>query len=54
MFIFYTVQFPCLIPKMQQYGIDTILIPFAEDVKIQEQNRMKVQFAEQPLCGTIA
>lgn len=38
----------------KKYGIDKILSPFVEDVKILEQNGMKVSFTEQPVHGTIA
>lgn len=38
----------------KKYGIDKILTPFVDDVKVLEQNGMKVSFTEQPLYGTIA
>ena len=38
----------------KKYGIDKILYPFVEDVKVLEQNGMKVSFTEQPVYGTIA
>lgn len=38
----------------KKYGIDKILCPFVEDVKVLEQHGMKVSFTEQPLYGTIA
>ncbi len=33
----------------KKYGIDQILTPFVEDVKVLESNGMKVSFAEQPV-----
>lgn len=38
----------------KKYGIDKILTPFVEDVKVLESNGMKLSFAEQPVFGTIA
>lgn len=38
----------------KKYGIDQILTPFIEDVKILEHSGMKVSFADQPIYSTIA
>lgn len=38
----------------KKYGIDKILTPFIEDVKILEHSGMKVSFTDQPVHGTIA
>ena len=38
----------------KKYGIDKILTPFVEDVKVLESSGMKVSFAEEPVFGTIA
>lgn len=38
----------------KKYGIDKILAPFIDDVKVLEQSGMDVSFTEQPLYGTIA
>ncbi|XP_041825036.1 uncharacterized protein LOC121629374 [Melanotaenia boesemani] len=38
----------------KKYGIDKILDPFVNDVKLLEHTGMKVSFSEQPLYGTIA
>lgn len=38
----------------KKYGLDKILSPFVEDVKVLEQKGMKVSFTEQPLYGTIS
>ncbi|XP_030606887.1 uncharacterized protein LOC115795207 [Archocentrus centrarchus] len=38
----------------KKYGIDKILAPFIDDVKVLEQSGMEVSFTEQPLYGTIA
>lgn len=38
----------------KKYGIDKILSPFIEDIKVLEHSGMKVSFSEQPLRGTIS
>ncbi len=38
----------------KKYGLDQMLSPFVEDVKVLEQKGMKVSFTEQPLYGTIS
>ena len=35
-------------------GIDKMITPFVEEVKVLENNGMKLSFAEQPVNGTIA
>lgn len=38
----------------KKYGVDKILSPFVDDVKVLEDKGMKVSFTELPLYGTIA
>lgn len=38
----------------KKYGIDKVLAPFVDDVKVLEKDGMKVSFAEEPLHGTVA
>lgn len=38
----------------KKYGMDKILGPLVDDVKILEQDGMKVSFSEEPIFGTIA